>query len=287
MADYAPPSGPPPPRVPEGWRAVYNDQYKEWFYVNLHTKQSTWDKPTAPAPGGSDDLLSGPPGYSSGGAPHVSDTKHPLESNNPYNSAPQGSHETDEQLARRLQQEEASRGQSDSYYGAGNTQSHGQGAYGATTSSSQLPPRPDSKDGGKSRGFLGKLLGKSGGSSSGYPQQVRPGGGYPQQPMGYQQGYGGYGGQPGYGQGYGGGYGPPGGGYGQPMGGGYGGGGYGGGYGQPPRRAGGGMGAGGAAALGLGGGLLGGVLLGEAIDGGGDDGKFQLKFASESLLTYL
>lgn len=48
MADYAPPTGPPPPRVPEGWKAVFNDQYKEWYtslsfsslynlLVNTHT----------------------------------------------------------------------------------------------------------------------------------------------------------------------------------------------------------------------------------------------------------
>ena len=27
---YAAPTGPPPPKVPEGWKAVWNDQYKEW-----------------------------------------------------------------------------------------------------------------------------------------------------------------------------------------------------------------------------------------------------------------
>ena len=31
MADFvAPPPGPPPPKVPEGWVARWNDQYKEW-----------------------------------------------------------------------------------------------------------------------------------------------------------------------------------------------------------------------------------------------------------------
>ena len=30
MADFLPPSGPPPPKVPEGWKAVWNEQYKEW-----------------------------------------------------------------------------------------------------------------------------------------------------------------------------------------------------------------------------------------------------------------
>ena len=40
MADFAPPSGPPPPQVPQGWKAIWNEQYQEWFYVNLSTKQS-------------------------------------------------------------------------------------------------------------------------------------------------------------------------------------------------------------------------------------------------------
>lgn len=31
MSDFAVPAGPPPPKVPEGWKAVFNDQYKEWY----------------------------------------------------------------------------------------------------------------------------------------------------------------------------------------------------------------------------------------------------------------
>lgn len=281
MATFAPPSGPPPPTVPEGWKAVWNDQYKEWFYVNLHTKQSTWDKPTAPAPrpGGDSPPPGAPPQYSAGSnAPQVSDTKRPLESNNPYNSSSTGpSGETDEQMARRLQAEESSRGQADSYYNSGNANSPAppgiQGGYpGAPTSpSNPLPARPDSS--GKQRGFLGKLLGKSGGSSSPYPQQPHPGSGFPPQPMGYNQGpppnqYP-YGGPP---PGQWGGY-PPGPGYGpSPYGPGPYGGGYGGGYGygqQQQKKS--GLGAGGAAALGLGGGLIGGALLADAINDGQQD----------------
>jgi len=33
MSEFAPPSTPPPPKVPEGWKAQWNEQYKEWFYV--------------------------------------------------------------------------------------------------------------------------------------------------------------------------------------------------------------------------------------------------------------
>lgn len=31
MADFAAPAGPPPPKVPEGWVARWNEQYKEWY----------------------------------------------------------------------------------------------------------------------------------------------------------------------------------------------------------------------------------------------------------------
>merc|ERR1711939_811269 len=48
MSDFVPPSGPPPPKVPEGWKAQWNEQYSEWFYVNIYTKKSQWDKPTEP-----------------------------------------------------------------------------------------------------------------------------------------------------------------------------------------------------------------------------------------------
>lgn len=249
------------------------------FYVNLYTKQSQWDRPTEPAPRGDDDAPPGgpPPSYSSGpNNPNISDTKKPLDSNNPYNRGGPG--ETDEQLARRLQAEEdarlggTDRGEAETYYNSsGGANPAGlQGGYpGGPSATSPISPRPGSANSAtKSRGFFSKLMGKQGGGSN------SP---YPAQPAGYQSGYqSGYGGQGGYGApggGYGG-YGPPGGGYGGygPPGGGYGG------YGQPqyvqqapPRRS--GLGTGGAAALGLGGGLLGGMLLGEAMDGGdGGDG---------------
>ena len=31
MADFVSPSGPPPPKVPEGYKAQWNEQYKEWY----------------------------------------------------------------------------------------------------------------------------------------------------------------------------------------------------------------------------------------------------------------
>ena len=295
MADYAPPPGPPPPRVPEGWKAVFNDQYKEWydqnspsspscpptlshpcpalrpthpllhrFYVNVHTKQSTWEKPTAPAPRPGSDYFApseAPPGYAGGGGGMISaDTKKaPLESNNPYSAHPGGyATDSDAALAARLQAEEDARvnaaagpgsrsphpaggGGGDGYYGQrsgagaaypGAQEGSPTGGFGA---SQQLPPRPDEQPSYGSRGLLSKLMGKGKSSHS-------------QQRYGQQGGYGGYGPPQGYGgypqQGYGGG--PQ---YMQ----------------QQPRRS--GMGAGGAAALGLGGGLLGGVMLGEAMEG--------------------
>ncbi|SJM85979.1 uncharacterized protein ZBIST_2578 [Zygosaccharomyces bailii] len=33
------------PDVPKGWKAVFDDEYKTWFYVNLATNQSQWEPP--------------------------------------------------------------------------------------------------------------------------------------------------------------------------------------------------------------------------------------------------
>lgn len=304
MADFIPPSGPPPPKVPEGWKAQWNEQYKEWFYVNIHTKQSTWERPTSPAyptpagappgpppsyPGAGNTTTGGSSTYPAGAGGNTYPPEKGLGSNNPY-SGPQGagSHQDldeDARYAQKLQAEEDARarasgrptssealdrGASDDYYQGG---AQG-GAYGQGQPQSydqqQLPPRDAGKKGG-----IGGFLSKLGGGRHSQPQQSpygQQGGygqqqGYGQQAYGQQQGYGApqYGGYPQ--QGYGGGYGgPPQGGYG--------------GYQQqaPPKRH--GLGAGGGAALGLGGGLLGGMMLGEAMDGGdgggdgggGDDG---------------
>jgi len=248
--------------------------------VNLITKQSQWDKPTEPAIGPDDAPPGGaPPGYSAGGNAHTAtDDKRQLESNNPYNSAtatPTG--ETDEDMARRLQNQESNRGAADGYYGAGGAPQQNQyGAQQPGYDQNQLPPRPADRG---SKGLFSKLFNKGGKQS--YPQQQgygqqgygspSPGpgygppqgqyGGYPQGP-GYGPPPGQYGGYPpqGYGQPYGGGYPPQG--YGQPYGGGRMGGGR--------RPGGGGMGAGGMA-LGVGGGLLGGALLANAINDGEQD----------------
>ncbi|KAI9742460.1 MAG: hypothetical protein M1818_003994 [Claussenomyces sp. TS43310] len=264
MADYIPPAGPPPPRVPEGWKAQWNDQYKEWFYVNIYTKQSQWERPTepvyrAPSPRGSP--AGPPPGYAGGRDTQPTDYK-----TNPYTASDargpsmgSGSPSVDEdaRLAAKLQAEEDAR-----------SRSRGANADYASTPVPQTgygSPQPDlpSRE-QKKGGLFSKLLGKSSSShqQAPYPQQ-QYGGGYPP-----QQGYGGYPPQQGYGgnppqQGYGGypqqGYG----GYPQQQG--YGGGGYQQQQ-QQPQKSSGGIGAMGGAALGLGGGLIGGMLLEDAID---------------------
>lgn len=249
--------------------------------MNIYTKKSQWNKPTEPiyppdeeAPGGP------PPLYDHGDAKSVEAEKSGLSSNNPYASATGGagsSHDIseDERLARQLQEEEnaraqgrpTSRGASDSYYqqqaAYGQPAGYGQPGYGQpgygqpgygqpgyTPTDSPMPAgEPLSEDRGKAKGgFLGKLLGKGSHSKpqyGGYPPQQQYYGGPPQGQ------YGGYPPQQGYYQGY-----PP-----QQQ------------YG-PPKKS--GMGTGTAAALGVGGGLLGGVLLGEALEGGdgGDGGDY-------------
>src|SRR5690242_7790823 len=258
--------GPPPPKVPEGWKAVWNDQYHEWFFVNIYTKQSSWEKPTEPVYPPREAPLSGappgaPPSYGGAAVSHPTGTseKSNFSSNNPYNSQQPGISE-DEKLARRLQEEEQARsnGMNNDYY----SQSHG--GYGASGPSlagaphsggypapggysqeqhQQAPSMPyqstpyqqqEDQSRGKSKGgILGKLLSKaSSKGSSHHPPQHYGGGGY-------------YGGQGMYQQ--------------RP------------GYGMPPGRrpGGGGMGAGGIA-MGAGAGLLGGAMLGSAMADDGD-----------------
>ncbi|RPA97722.1 hypothetical protein L873DRAFT_1790857 [Choiromyces venosus 120613-1] len=43
--DFAPPETPPPPKVPVGWTVRWDDRYQRWYYVNLPTKRSQWEKP--------------------------------------------------------------------------------------------------------------------------------------------------------------------------------------------------------------------------------------------------
>lgn len=272
MADYAPPANPPPPKVPEGWKAIWNTQYSEYFYVNIYTKQSQWDKPTEPVYPPGEAPPDAPPNY----APSGTESRPSMEkknlgapglgSNNPYaassgKASPAPDISEDERLARQLQEEEdarargqPSRGAADDFYAQGTPQpnAYGQpGQYGQPGIDASPYPQsqnpygtPPLQDKGKSKGgFLGKLLGKASGGSKPH--------GYPQQPGPY------YGGQPGYGQpGYGqSGYYPPQ----QGM------------MNRPHKKP--GMGAGGAAALGVGGGLLGGALLGSALADAGDGGN--------------
>lgn len=296
------------------------------FYVNLLTERSQWERPTAPAaaeysappPPRPDEL---PPSYlesgpaSSSGTPGIGGAtgdmkKNPhdpaLGSNNPFysqgsgkeNPAPPISTDDDARLAAQLQAEEDARAAASSQRQPDGRSpipgGDGRGYDASGSSPQSLPPRPEEERGRSSGGgFLGKLLDKakgahsSGSSSSPFsrppPGLHQPGYGYGHQPVNpYMQGGAGYypphpPQQMGGPYGYGGGYGGYGGGYGgyppQAMG-------------RPQRRGGGGMGTAGAAALGVGGGLLGGAMLANAMDdddygdgyedgvdaGGGDDG---------------
>ncbi|KAJ6107912.1 hypothetical protein N7523_009235 [Penicillium sp. IBT 18751x] len=277
MSSFNPPPGPPPPSVPEGWKAQYDERYQTWFYVNIATGKSQWDPPQAPPTSADGPPPSEPPpSYNQTGpaGPGVTgtigDKKQSMASNNPYNPSnasqsrdSQSMIDEDARLAAKLQAEEDARGGSgdsrgppagtaaDYYSNPSQPPVAGAGYSPGPSSQSPMPEQKRSKG-----GFLSKLMGKSSGSSSrpSQPQYAS----YPQQqPGGY---YGGYSQQsaprPGYGypqQGYGG-Y-PPQGGY-YPQ--------------QPPPRKSGGMGTAGAAALGVGGGLLGGMLLADAVEDMGD-----------------
>lgn len=246
------------------------------FYVNIYTKESTWEKPTVPVFPADDTPNAPPPGYRPGDGPAHTDTK-----KNPYDDHTGGAQaggsstvDEDARLAQQLQAEEDARARG----GLGGAQPPaGYGsAYGGNSPNpqqghspypSELPPR-DTTRGKSSGGFLGKLLSKASSKQSGGNHGGGfGGGGYGQQQQYYQQQQGynqgppmGYG-QPQYGQPQ---YGQPQ--YGQPQyghGGGYGGGG----YGQPQRKqGGGGMGMMGGAALGLGAGVLGGALIADHIN---------------------
>lgn len=246
------------------------------FFVNLQTGKSQWEQPEAPAQKQEElhEPPSGPPpSYEDSSpadpsaVPNTSEKK-ALGSNNPYNQSGtnEDTVESDARLAARLQAEENARtstqspaaaqpGAATDYYND-TSQPHPQGL---SPGQSPAPQNTSRGTRDRSRSFLSKLIGKktSGSSSSsnagygyGYsrpppapPQQ--PAYGYP--PVGYQGGYS----QPGYG-------------YPQyPMGGG-------GGYypSRPQRQV--GMGNAGAAALGVGGGLLGGAMLANAFGDHGD-----------------
>ncbi|KAH8762901.1 hypothetical protein F5882DRAFT_522703 [Hyaloscypha sp. PMI_1271] len=62
-----PPAGPPPPEVPEGWKAHWNQTYKAWFYENFYTEDTVWVKPTEPVyppgPAGKKPPAGPPPGF--------------------------------------------------------------------------------------------------------------------------------------------------------------------------------------------------------------------------------
>ncbi|PHH85953.1 hypothetical protein CDD83_10943 [Cordyceps sp. RAO-2017] len=167
MADYAPPTGPPPPKAPEvpaGWAARWNEQYKEWFYVNVYTKKSQWEKPTAPVfPVGEDAPNEPPPGYEPGHGPAPTDTKkNPYEDRTagPKPPAASSAEDEDAKLAAKLQAEEDARAR---HSPAGPQYGGGANASYPPQSGSPYPQDQYSQDRDRDKakgGFLGKLFGK-------------------------------------------------------------------------------------------------------------------------------
>ncbi|RAL07315.1 WW domain-containing protein [Aspergillus homomorphus CBS 101889] len=267
---FAPPPGPPTPSVPEGWKAQFDDRYKQWFFVNLRTGRSQWERPQGPPQ--ADAGIHGPPSepppsYDASGPAEpstlaaASDKKF-LGSANPYNSSGSGNHtlDGDARLAAQLQAEEDARarhrspapggaasGAANEYY-TESSRRQAAGYHSPDPQSQSSSPGPTQQ---RSRGFLSKLKGKvagSSGASSARPPQPIPqqypqgghyygggGGGYPPQQAAY-----GYPSYPAQGDYY------P--------------------YQQQPQQRRHGMGTAGAAALGVGGGLLGGMLLADAVE---------------------
>lgn len=233
------------PQVPEGWAVRWNDEYKEWFYVNVYTKKSQWDKPTHPvyAGGAPSDA---PPSYQSSSAelPAREPKKTGLfgrkksstQPGGPDPYAPDHDHYPEPQ---RSQMNSGYQGQQGPSYNSGDYQSD-------YNDNGMYDDYGNSNNNVQGRGMMGRMgrLGGLGGLGGG----GRYGGG------GYNSGYGGgynsY--NNGYNSGYGGGYG---GGLGGRMGG----------------RMGNGMSPMAAGGLGLAGGLVGGMLLEDVIDhsGGG------------------
>ncbi|PYH42790.1 WW domain-containing protein [Aspergillus saccharolyticus JOP 1030-1] len=265
---FAPPPGPPTPSVPEGWKAQFDDHYKQWFFVDLRTGRSQWECPEAPPQAGTE--IHGPPsepppsydasGLAKSSASAAAHEKKPLDSMNPYKSPGPG-HQTlddDARLAARLQAEEDARAfrrspapggtASDYYIGGTRRQDAGYQSSDPQSQNSSLGPAQQ-----RSRGFLGKLKDKvagNGGASYSRPQQPAP-----QHSYSYSQGeynYGGGGGYPPQQAAYGYPSYPPQGGYYSAQ--------------QQPQQRRHGMGTAGAAALGVGGGLLGGMLLADAVE---------------------
>ena len=50
-----------PPKVPKGWKAVYDDEYKTYFFVNLETNASQWEEPKGTEWPANPQRPSGPP----------------------------------------------------------------------------------------------------------------------------------------------------------------------------------------------------------------------------------
>lgn len=49
MTDTLKPSRPPPPFLPDGWIAIWDEQEQRYYYANQVTRTTQWEVPTAPA----------------------------------------------------------------------------------------------------------------------------------------------------------------------------------------------------------------------------------------------
>ncbi|KKA21352.1 WW domain protein, partial [Rasamsonia emersonii CBS 393.64] len=208
---FAPPPGPPPPPVPPGWKAQFDDRYKQWFFVNLKTGVSQWEPPDAPATDSAAPPSEPPPSYDQSGPANpdavaaAGDKKSNLGSNNPYkqpsesatgSGGPSHSIEDDARLAAQLQAEEDARAAAQRKSpapGGASAEYYNQAPPPSSTQPGGYPPHPPPSDDQQqqrssgSKGFLGKLLGKSSWNKhSGHPppQQSNyppphPGYGYP------------------------------------------------------------------------------------------------------------
>ncbi|RAH63868.1 uncharacterized protein BO66DRAFT_396651 [Aspergillus aculeatinus CBS 121060] len=269
---FAPPPGPPTPSVPEGWKAQFDDRYNQWFFVNLRTGRSQWERPEGP--NRTEPEIHGPPSepppsYDASGPAEPSSLaaagdKKTVDSRNPYKPPESAHHNLDDdaRLAAQLQAEENARarrrspassgGAASDYYTDGSPRQTA-GYQSSEPQSQNSSPGPAQQ---RSKGFFSKLKGKvAGNSGASFPRPQQP---VPQQSYGYPQGGYYYGGG-GVGAGYASqqtGYGypsyPPQGSFYPTQ--------------QQPQQRRHGMGTAGAAALGVGGGLLGGMLLADAVE---------------------
>ncbi|KAL4870173.1 hypothetical protein BDV12DRAFT_195552 [Aspergillus spectabilis] len=234
---FAPPPGPPPPSVPEGWTTQFDDTYKQWFFINLATGRSQWDPPQSPPaptpptpaqapvsaseqPHNKQAAAAPPPSYDESGpgnpiavaSAEDSEKKNAnlFSLNNPYNAesastsatGPSGSGEPNSKGPVESDAELAARLQAEenARSGAGTPGAAANYYGGDHTPHSPIPSSTGDRDKGKEKkkGFFSKLMSKASASGAGQGYSSRPGFA-PPRPHHHQQGPVGYAPQGGYG----------------------------------------------------------------------------------------